>query len=153
MDFPQVTSSLVRDAWAYHLADYPDRVFVDSLLHIIDFGASLGFIGDEKDQSCKNLTTAIQQPTTIQKDLSDLLSRSRIHGPFPSPPLPHFRCSPLGTVSRKRNPSKLRVIHHLSWPEGDSVNDGIPGAEGTISYERLPRSVDSVKDHLCQNLI
>ncbi|PPR00185.1 hypothetical protein CVT26_009053 [Gymnopilus dilepis] len=62
-------------------------------------------------------------------------------GPFKSPPLQDFRCSPLGVVGRKRNPGKLRVINHLSWPDGSSVNDNIPDSEASISYDAFECAV------------
>ncbi|KAL7278212.1 hypothetical protein ACG7TL_008187 [Trametes sanguinea] len=144
-DSRPANSSLQRDVWAAYLTDYPDQHFVSSLLHIIDFGAALGFIGSAKSQDCRNLTTALDHPATVSADIAALLPRQRIHGPFPAPPLEHFRSSPLGVVSRPRNPSKLRVIHHLSWPHGDSVNDGIPDSESHISYESFDSAVAAIR--------
>jgi hypothetical protein len=57
------------------------------------------------------------------------------HGPFPSPPLDQFHCSPLGVVFRKRSISKPCLINHLSWPPSLSVNNGIPDSEASISYD------------------
>jgi hypothetical protein len=45
-----------------------------------------------------------------------------IAGPFPRPPWPHFICSPLKTVPKKGSTTKYRIIHHLSYPHGRSVN-------------------------------
>lgn len=80
----------------------------------------------------------------IDSDISSLLNNQRMHGPFPAPPLEAFRCSPLGTVSRKRKPGKLRVINHLSWPPGTSVNDGIPDTKGHITYESFGCAVAEI---------
>jgi hypothetical protein len=41
----------------------------------------------------------------------------------------------LGVIGRKRKPGKLRMINHLSWPRGSSVNDGIPDVEVHISFD------------------
>ncbi|TFY57507.1 hypothetical protein EVJ58_g6982 [Rhodofomes roseus] len=67
-----------------------------------------------------------------------------MHGPFPAPPLADFRCSPLGTVTRKRKPGKFRVINHLSWPDGTSVNDGIADHEAYIAYESFDKAVSEL---------
>ncbi len=48
-------------------------------------------------------------------------------------------------MSRPRNPAKLRVIHHLSWPPGSSVNDGIPDSESHISYESFDSAVAEIR--------
>ncbi|PIL25565.1 hypothetical protein GSI_12373 [Ganoderma sinense ZZ0214-1] len=68
-----------------------------------------------------------------------------MHGPFTAPPLTPFRSSPLGVVSRPRNPAKLRVINHLSWPQGSSVNDGIPDSESSIIYEPFDSAVAEIR--------
>ena len=36
---------------------------------------------------------------------------------------PEVFCSPLGTVAKDNDPTKVRVVHDLSFPEGASVND------------------------------
>src|SRR5271154_1366203 len=54
-----VPSSLIVEAWEFFLHDYPDKKFVSSLLHIIRFGANIGFIGQPAVQSCDNLKLAL----------------------------------------------------------------------------------------------
>ncbi|XP_056384123.1 polycystic kidney disease protein 1-like 3 [Hyla sarda] len=54
-------------------------------------------------------------------------------GPFESPPLPGLQVSPLSLVPKKE-PNKFRLIHHLSHPSGESVNDGIDTAVCAVSY-------------------
>ena len=73
-----------------------------------------------------------------------LLTSHHALGPFPAPPYLNFRCSPLGSVTRPRKPSKRRLIHHLSWPHGTSVNDGIPDIEGHIRYEAFDQAVSAI---------
>ncbi|KAG9227027.1 hypothetical protein CCMSSC00406_0008999 [Pleurotus cornucopiae] len=140
-----VKSTLVYSKWAYYLADYPDSQLVQALLHIIKYGAAIGFTGDDKPQTCRNLKTAIEHPDVIDKDMNVLSSNDRIHGPLSSPPHPAFRASPLGTVTRKRFPNKFRVINHLSWPPGDSVNDGIPDDEAHIVYKAVFQAIRSIR--------
>lgn len=144
-DTVPVRSELRRTAWASYLKDYPDPLFVKSLLHIIDYGAAIGYVGPPASQDCRNLSTALEHPDTVTADITALCSRQRMHGPFAAPPLPHFRTSPLGIVSRPRNPSKLRVINHLSWPRGSSVNDGIPDSESHIVYEPFDSAVAEIR--------
>jgi hypothetical protein len=67
----------------------------------------------------------------------------RVAGPFDLPPLPDFRCSPVGLVP-KSEPGKFRFIHHLSWPRGASVNDGIGEEEARVSYTKFDTVVDKV---------
>ncbi|GLB36092.1 hypothetical protein LshimejAT787_0303800 [Lyophyllum shimeji] len=141
---PTVSSSLNTDAWSFYLRDYPNRIFVDTLIHIIRHGADIGFEGDATaSQSCTNLKSAAEHPDAITSDIALQLANGRTHGPFPSPPLAHFRTSPLGAALRKRS-SKVRRIHHLSWPHGTSVNDGIPEAQASIVYDMFHHAVDDL---------
>ena len=138
---PHVITPLVHDAWAHFLKDYPDKEFVSSLLHIIKFGAKIGFQGVQAARMSKNLKSALQSPDFIQSSINTLLANKHAHGPFLSPPLDNFRCSPLGVVFRKRSLSKPRLINHLSWPPGSSVNDGILDSEASISYDAFDCAV------------
>lgn len=45
--------------------------------------------------------------------------------PFQYPPLSPLWIFPLGVIPKKV-PGEFRLIHHLSFPKGSSVNDGIP---------------------------
>lgn len=54
-------------------------------------------------------------------------------GPFPFPPLADLVVSPLGLVPKKE-PVKLYLIHHLSFPKGGSANDAIDLDACSISY-------------------
>ena len=69
---PCVSSMLVKAAWAYHLRDYPDKKFVDSIMHIIDFGANIGFSGTHCEQSCCNLKSAIEFPESMSRAVTML---------------------------------------------------------------------------------
>lgn len=138
---PRVSTPLVLDAWAFYLQDYPDRLFVSSLLHIIEFGANIGFVGPEIVRPCKDLTSALEHLQFMDDAVDKLIANSQVHGPFAAPPLESFRCSPLGSVTRKRNPVKRRLINHLSWPRDLSVNDGIPDSEASISYDMFERAI------------
>ena len=131
---PPAISPLNRDAWASNLEDYPDRKILDTLLNIIDVGASISHMGIQKHQSCKNLRSAVDYPDIISKEIDGLLKEGCIHGPFEAPPMANFRCSPLGTATCKCNP-KHCVFNHYSWPRNTSVNDQTPDFEGVIKYD------------------
>src|SRR5882672_7054154 len=101
---PKASSPLIREAWDSFLADYPDCEFVSGLLNIIDVGASIGHSGPPISQLCKNLRSALDHPDVISKEVDSLQLEGHTHGPFEEPPLPYFRCSPLGTSTRKCDP-------------------------------------------------
>ena len=68
----------------------------------------------------------------LQKELA----HNRISVPFRDPPFPVFRSSPLGLVA-KTTPGEFRLIHNLSYPEGDSVNSSIPDQYKRVQYESM----------------
>lgn len=142
--FQRVSTPLVRDSWAFYLQDYPDRGFVSSLLNIIDYGANIGFSGPEVVLPAKNLKSAFDDLAFMDSAVEKLVQNAQVHGPFDLPPIADLRCSPLGSVTRKRNPDKRRLINHLSWPIGLSVNDGIPDSEAYISYDMFERAVEDL---------
>lgn len=118
---------------------------MDALGQIMRRGARIGFSGPEAARAAKNLTSALDNPEFMDESVASLLRNHQVHGPFSAPPLPAFRTSPLGSVTRKRNPDKRRLINHLSWPKGASVNDGIPDSEAYIAYEMFERAVNDLK--------
>ena len=61
-----------------------------------------------------------------------------ISGPFPYPPPEGFRISPLGAF---RKNEKVRVIHDLSFPPGDAVNEGIDDTETSVKYSSVADAV------------
>ncbi|PPQ83077.1 hypothetical protein CVT24_012468, partial [Panaeolus cyanescens] len=139
-----VSSPLIPEAWAFFLQDYPDQSFVASLLHIIQHGANIGFKGEDFAPPCSNLPSAFEDATFMDQAVSKMVSSEQVHGPFLTSPIPNLRCSPLGSVTRKRNPSKRRLINHLSWPDGKSVNDGISDDEAVITYDLFERAIEDL---------
>ena len=90
------------------------------------FGFSLHFEGAHMPFFATNLVSALQNPEIVSAKLSKELAADRIVGPRPfhSSPFFNFRVSPLGVVPKKTS-VEYRLIHHLSFPTGASVNDGI----------------------------
>ena len=51
-----------------------------------------------------------------------------------------MQCHPLGVVPKKHS-SDWRTIYHLSYPEGDSINDYIPKEPYAIQYVRVDDAI------------
>jgi len=75
----------------------------------------------------------MQNPSALDAKISKELDAHRLAGPFSSPPFPVFRISPLGFVPKKVE-GEFRLIHHLSFPNGSSLNDGISTDHTRVSY-------------------
>ena len=99
------------------------------------YGWPINYQSDVLPQiTLKNHSSAIKKNLCLMDYLVDGLAHRAIVGPFTCNP---FSCpcvvSPLQTVP-KRDSSKLRVVHDLSFPDGVSVNSGIP-KDSYLNYE------------------
>ena len=72
------------------------------------------------------------------------LDAGRIAGPFRARPFHPFRVSPLGVVPKK-TPGEFGLIHHLSYPKGFSVNDGISADHSSVSYATIHDTIRHIK--------
>ncbi|XP_075128011.1 uncharacterized protein LOC142201079 [Leptodactylus fuscus] len=68
-------------------------------------------------------------------------------GPFLEPPLAELKVSPLGVVPKKE-PNKFRMIHHLSFPEGSSVNEGIDPELCSVVYTSFDAAIEWVRHYV-----
>jgi hypothetical protein len=58
-------SPLRTSGWSELLSQHPDRLFVDTLLHIIQYGARIGYCGPRQSIISSNLTSATADPSTF----------------------------------------------------------------------------------------
>lgn len=117
---------------------------VDFLKHGFKQGFSLQYTGTRECRHAQNLLSAKQQPEILLQKISKEIALGRIAGPFSYPPFDNLRISPLGLVPKK-DPGEFRVIHHLSYPAGQSINDGIPSQEKTVQYESLDHAISLIQ--------
>ena len=87
-----------------------------------------------------NLKSSQQYPEVVDEKLAKEGSQGRIAGPFDYIPLKEMVFSPLG-LQPKKVPGQFRVIHHLSYPKGFSVNDGIPKDCATVQYATVSKAI------------
>jgi hypothetical protein len=80
----------------------------------------------------------------ILQSLKKEIQLGRTAGPFIAPPFPNFQQSPIGAVPKSHS-TKLRVIHHLSYPRNESrtsVNSRLVHAP--CSYLRFHSVLDTI---------
>ena len=126
-----------------YLANY-DPLLRQFLLHGFSHGFSLGFMGARKALLTKNHGSLLRIASVARQMIAEELSAGRACGPFPAPPFVNFRVSPLGLIPKKAH-NKFRLIHDLSSPAGDSVNDFIPDSYATVSYFTVDDAVNIIK--------
>ena len=67
----------------------------------------------------------------------------RIIGPYDSIPEDNFIISPLAVILKKL-PGEFRMIQHLSFPYGASVNDCIPYEFSSVSYASIQEAIEFI---------
>lgn len=134
-------SPLIARAWEEGLQHYPGNLGI-TICGIIRFGSQIGYSGDpDPFILSENLTSAQDDPSVLQDGLDKDLALGRVS---PCKAHPPFICSPQGLVPKKDG--GFRRIHHLSHPNGSSVNDGIPKEWSSLEYAALQRMFDLVRE-------
>ena len=104
------------------------------------YGFHLFSVCQSRSYESPNLLSATQQQQVVDQKVAKELEAHRLAGPFDSPPLPVFRVSPLGIVPKK-TPGEFCMIHHLSFPRGESVNDGISHEHSSVQYANVDKAI------------
>ena len=137
---PAVFTPLNVDLLATELVNHPDTSFVNSLVNALRYGTRIGYQGPQRERVSHNLVSASQHPEVISANLDKEIQLGRVAGPFLSSPLPHLQCHPIGVVPKKHS-TDWRTIYHLSYPEGDSINDYIPEDPYSLQYVRVDDAI------------
>lgn len=105
-------------------------------------GFNLQFQGNRVPNECENLISVKQNPQIAWEKVIKEVSLGRIAGPFDICPINNLKLSPIGLVSKKDG--TWRLIQHLSYPSGDSVNDFIDSDVCSVRYTSLDEVVESI---------
>jgi hypothetical protein len=139
-----ITSPLRPEAWHRHLHHHPDPNWAHRLVHDIIFGVNIGYTGKRSVAiTSPNFTFSEAEDQAVSQDIANEVRLARIAGPFDTPPFAHYRCSPIKTVPKKGSTVKYRIIHHLSYPHGRSVNTST--ADWPCPLARFSQAVDIVR--------
>ena len=133
-------SSIVTPIIANRLAEYLngyDRVKAEFLIQGFSEGFIIPFQGHRLFRFSKNLSSLIHND---QQEISS----GRVMGPFKDPPFENLQVSPLGLVPKK-TPGEYRLIHHLSYPESSSINDGKPSEFCTVQYQSIQDAILAIQ--------
>ena len=102
----------------------------------------IGYSGDRSATVSRNLLSVRRHPDVARKKLWKEIQMGRIAGPFVSPPLANLRVPPIGVVPKSSG--SFRLIHHLLWPPGNSVNDGISDEACYVKYASFDEAVQCI---------
>ena len=131
-------------AWKSHLSKYWDKQIVD----LLQYGFPLDFDRSKPlNATYQNHSSAIKFPEHINKYISTEIEYGAILGPFTEYPFP-CHVSPFLT-REKPHSENSRVILDLSFPVGQSVNDGVSKDKYLDTYFELNYpSVDTIVNSL-----
>ena len=107
-------------------------------------GFKINYQGPRITSTAPNLGSAYENPDVVDDKLRKEIALGRIAGPFDSPPLANLRISPLGVIPKK-TPGEFRMIHHLSYPKGASINDSIPPEFSSVKYASVDDAISLIQ--------
>ena len=139
---PPVTS--VKVFTLSPLLEQYDPRLTQFLIDGFSFGFHVGFVGTSQLRLASNLCSAKDQPEILAAKLEKEWCAGRIVGPFSRPPFDNFISSPLGVVPKK-TPGEFRIIHHLSYPDGSSVNDFILDQFSSVQCASIGDAITLIK--------
>ena len=106
-------------------------------------GFSIGCVGSRStlDLSTRNLHSAYELPHITDTKLQKELELDRIMGPYETVTAgDKYRISPLGVIPKKTI-GEFRMIQHLSFPYGESINDSIQQEFSSVQYANIQDAV------------
>lgn len=109
-----------------------------------EFGFRINYDGPRLAADCNNLKSVNEFETETEEKIMKEVALGRIAGPFSTRPMPNLRLSPIGLVKKKPPSSGFRLIHHLSYPLGKSVNSAIDPQFSTVQYTSFDKVLDTV---------
>lgn len=139
----QIVTPIKVDQLRHWLEGYDPHIS-QFLINGFNFGFKIPFTGQRIFMQSKNLKSARENLNVVKEKIQVEIEAGRVDGPFRNPPFPNMHISPLGLVPKKTS-GGFRIIQHLSYPEGKSINDGIPKDLCSVQYQNIDHAVALVK--------
>ena len=130
---------LIIGQWEEKLGGY---VEYEKIIEGIRSGFKLGL----KEESILKSAKGSQGNKELSYCMKKEMDLNRIIGPFIKPPIPDLHISPVQAISKK-TPGKCRLIHNLSAPHGNSVNEAIPDEIKSVTFCKIADVVDLLLQH------
>lgn len=103
---------------------YPKREVAHRLASGFEFGFRIPALAPSHPTWAKNLCSILGMEDVVCRKIEKEIRAGWVIGPCRELSLKNLRVSPLGLVPKKA-PGEFHLIHHLSFPRGDPLNDGI----------------------------
>ncbi|CAC5395227.1 unnamed protein product [Mytilus coruscus] len=131
------------DRLSYWLKGYNIKMY-KYLVKGFKYGFDVGFRGSVHHNTVDNLLSAKTKPDIVRRKIQNEISANRFVGPFDSKPFTEMQLSPL-CLAENKLPGTYRMIHHLSFPEGSSINDNIPHDKCSVQYASIQDAIELIK--------
>ena len=92
----------------------------------------------------KNLRSAMEHPDVVQEYLKNEIREKRVIGPFDKGTIPLAQINRFGVIPKSHQPHKWRLIVDLSYPRGNSVNDGVPKDLCSMVYVTIDDAISKI---------
>lgn len=118
-----------------------DSIKTNFLVEGFTEGFRLGYEGPRnRCLEGRNLPFRVGTPVDLWNKIMKEVQLGRIVGPMDKVNFQYYHCSPLGLVPKPHS-NDLRLIFHLSWPNGDSVNHYTPEEYTKVRYNDLDKAI------------
>ncbi len=122
-----------HDFWFENMQHCPNIELKEQVFHSLIYGADIECSGPDCGRVCDNWPSANDHAEDVTLSIDKNVNLGRVLGPWTEPPCDNFIASPIGAFLR-HGTSKIRVIHDLSFPPGESINDFIDPERFTLQY-------------------
>ena len=124
------------------LDKYPQKDEADCLRNGFTHGFKLGYSGPRESTQASNPKSVNQNLDIARQKLMDEVKLGRMAGPFEKLPIQNLKV-PIGLIP-KSLPGTFRLIHNLSYPEFDSINEGIDKELCAVHYTKFDDAIQLV---------
>ena len=141
-----IHTPLRHSSWAAALEDYGHQPMIKFFLSGISHGFRVSFDNTQGSlkPASKNLDCALQHKQVVDEYLKNELHHQRISGPFQKTEAKGVHINRFGVIPKHHQTDKWRLIVDLSFPNGRSVNDGIPKTLCSLSYITVDNAIDEI---------
>ena len=142
-----IHTPLWLSSWSKHLRNHPNQTWVDQLLVGLQEGVRIGFNPAFTCTSASsNMQSALEHPDVVQGYLDAERDSGNLAGPYSPDTLSGIVFNRFGVIPKANKPGKWRLIVDLSYPEGQSVNDGISSADASMIYSSIDDAARLILD-------
>jgi len=112
----------------------------NTLIEGFKHGFKLQYTGPRVFRDCSNSPSFTKLYDVGREKIMKEIRLGRIAGPYSQPPMNNLICSPLALIPKKA-PHDYRLIHNLSFPLNNSINDYISDSDASVQYSTFDHAV------------